>query len=67
VAPGGVRTELLEGQFAIGQFGEAAAMHPIKRIGEPQEIAHGIAWLLSAEASFVTVNILSIDGGLAAQ
>jgi NAD(P)-dependent dehydrogenase (short-subunit alcohol dehydrogenase family) len=69
VAPGGVRTELLEGLFAMGQFDEAAAaaMHPIKRIGEPQEIAHGIAWLLSNEASFVTGHVLSIDGGLNAQ
>jgi NAD(P)-dependent dehydrogenase (short-subunit alcohol dehydrogenase family) len=69
VAPGGVRTELLEGLFAMGQFDEAAAaaMHPIKRIGEPQEIANGIAWLLSNEASFVTGHVLSIDGGLSAQ
>lgn len=69
VAPGGVRTELLEGLLALGQFDEAAvaAMHPIKRIAEPQEIAHGIAWLLSNEASFVTGHTLSIDGGLNAQ
>lgn len=69
VAPGAVRTELLIGLFAMGQFNEAAAaaMHPIKRIGEPQEIAYGIAWLLSDEASFVTGHVLSIDGGLAAQ
>ena len=69
VAPGGVRTELLEGLFAMGQFDEAtaAAMHPVKRIGEPQEIANGIAWLLSNEASFVTGHVLSIDGGLSAQ
>lgn len=69
VAPGGVRTELLEGLFAMGQFDEAAAaaMHPVRRIGEPQEIANGIAWLLSDEASFVTGHVLSIDGGLAAQ
>jgi NAD(P)-dependent dehydrogenase (short-subunit alcohol dehydrogenase family) len=69
VAPGAVRTELLEGLFALGQFDEAAvaASHPIKRIGEPQEIANGIAWLLSAEASFVTGHVLSIDGGLNAQ
>ena len=69
VAPGGVRTELLEGLFAMGQFDEAAAaaMHPVKRIGEPEEIAHGIAWLLSNEAAFVTGHVLSIDGGLNAQ
>lgn len=69
VAPGAVRTELLNGLFAMGQFNEAAAaaMHPIKRIGEPHEIAYGVAWLLSDEASFVTGHVLSIDGGLAAQ
>jgi NAD(P)-dependent dehydrogenase (short-subunit alcohol dehydrogenase family) len=69
VAPGGVRTELLEGLFAMGQFDEAAAaaMHPVKRIGEPDEIAHGIVWLLSDEAAFVTGHVLSIDGGLNAQ
>ena len=69
VAPGAVRTELLEGLFAMGQFDEAtaAAMHPMKRIGEAQEIANGIAWLLSNEASFVTGQVLSIDGGLNAQ
>jgi NAD(P)-dependent dehydrogenase (short-subunit alcohol dehydrogenase family) len=69
VAPGGVRTELLEGLFAMGQFDEAMAeaMHPMKRIGEPQEIAHGIAWLLSNDASFVTGHVLSIDGGMNAQ
>jgi NAD(P)-dependent dehydrogenase (short-subunit alcohol dehydrogenase family) len=69
VAPGGVRTELLEGLFAMGQFDEAAtaAMHPVKRIGEPHEIGYGIAWLLSDEASFVTGHVLSIDGGLQAQ
>ena len=69
VAPGAVRTEPLERLFATGQFDEAAAaaMHPIKRIGEPQEIAHGIAWLLSDEASFVTGHVLSMDGGLNAQ
>lgn len=69
VAPGGVRTELLEGLIAMGQFDEAtvASMHPVKRIGEPQEIANGIAWLLSNEASFVTGHVLSIDGGLSAQ
>jgi NAD(P)-dependent dehydrogenase (short-subunit alcohol dehydrogenase family) len=69
VAPGAVRTELLEGLFATGQFDEtaAAAMHPVKRIAEPEEIAHGIIWLLSDEASFVTGHVLSIDGGLSAQ
>ncbi len=37
---------------------------PIKRMGEADEIANGIAWLLSDEASFVTGSTLIMDGGL---
>jgi NAD(P)-dependent dehydrogenase (short-subunit alcohol dehydrogenase family) len=37
------------------------------RIGNPEEIAHGIAWLPSDEASFVTGQVLNIDGGFQAK
>jgi NAD(P)-dependent dehydrogenase (short-subunit alcohol dehydrogenase family) len=36
-------------------------------MGRPEEIAHGIEWWLSDEASFVTGNILNIDGGFQAK
>lgn len=39
-------------------------MIPIKRMGNADEIANGIAWLLSDEASFVTGSTLIMDGGL---
>ena len=42
-------------------------MHPMARMGNPEEIAHGVAWLLSDEASFVTGHILNIDGGFQAK
>ncbi|MGQ0709553.1 MAG: SDR family NAD(P)-dependent oxidoreductase [Rhodoferax sp.] len=66
VAPGGVRTELLEGLIKLGKFDEPtlAGMHPMRRIAEPIEIGHAIAWLLSPQASFVTGHILSVDGGM---
>ncbi|MDO8227450.1 SDR family oxidoreductase [Bacillus cabrialesii] len=41
-------------------------MIPGKRVGTPEEIAKGIAWLLSDEASFVTGTTLTIDGGTSA-
>lgn len=68
VAPGAVRTEVLEELFVTKQLDEAmlAAAHPIKRIGESNEIANGIAWLLSDQASFITGHVLAIDGGLQA-
>jgi NAD(P)-dependent dehydrogenase (short-subunit alcohol dehydrogenase family) len=65
VAPGAVKTDIIEQQLALGQFDEAyvSAMHPMARMGKPDEIANGIVWLLSDQASFVTGHILNIDGG----
>lgn len=37
---------------------------PIKRLGYPEDVANGYAYLASDEASFVTGTVLSIDGGL---
>ncbi|MEU4678531.1 glucose 1-dehydrogenase [Micromonospora sp. NPDC023737] len=66
---GGVDTPLLRG--AMGPNPEealraAGAMHPVGRIGQPEEIAAFAAFLLSEEAKFVTGAALAIDGGLTA-
>ncbi|NMM29081.1 MAG: SDR family oxidoreductase [Glaciimonas sp.] len=42
------------------------ALHPIGRIGKPIDIANGILYLASDEASFVTGTHLIIDGGFTA-
>lgn len=42
----------------------STAMHALGRIGQPQEVAAAIDWLLSGEQSWVTGQILGIDGGL---
>jgi NAD(P)-dependent dehydrogenase (short-subunit alcohol dehydrogenase family) len=39
----------------------------MNRLGRPEEIANGISFLLSDEASFVTGHILNIDGGFQAK
>ena len=69
VAPGAIATDLIAQQIALGQYDAAAiaAMHPMARMGRPEEIARGIAWLLSDEASFVTGHVLNIDGGFQAK
>lgn len=39
---------------------------PLGRMAEPEEVANAVLWLCSAEASFITGQVLSIDGGLSA-
>jgi len=39
---------------------------PLKRLGKPEEIAKGIAWLLSDDSSFVTGHCMFLDGGMKA-
>lgn len=40
------------------------AMHPMERMGRPEEIAAAAVWLCSDEASFVTGHAMPVDGGL---
>jgi NAD(P)-dependent dehydrogenase (short-subunit alcohol dehydrogenase family) len=65
VHPGGVETPMAV--ECLGDDVEARraliATHPIGRIGEPEEIAAGVLFLASDEASFVTGATLVIDGG----
>jgi NAD(P)-dependent dehydrogenase (short-subunit alcohol dehydrogenase family) len=42
-------------------------MHPIGRMGEPDDIAYGVLYLGSDESSFMTGSELVIDGGYTAQ
>ncbi|QDF75794.1 MULTISPECIES: SDR family NAD(P)-dependent oxidoreductase [Shewanella] len=71
VAPGATKTDIIAKQLdgSDENYNEEviSAMHPMNRLGKPEEIANGIAWLLSDEASFVTGHILNIDGGFQAK
>ena len=65
VAPGLVKSNMTR---KLWENDDAAAMssqmHALGRLGEPHEVASAIAWLLSAENSWVTGQVLSVDGGL---
>lgn len=63
VAPGLVLTDLHAAAGMPDRPAQRAPMIPMKRAGEPDEIAEGIVWLLSPAASFVTGATLPISGG----
>ena len=71
VAPGAIKTDIIAKQLAGGDenYNEQsiAALHPMNRLGRPEEVANAICWLLSDEASFVTGHILNVDGGFQAK
>ncbi len=72
VAPGAIRTPLVQQVIrespdsAVAER-EMSIIHPMERIGEPEEVAAAVAWLLSSESSFVSGESLAVDGGLTAR
>jgi NAD(P)-dependent dehydrogenase (short-subunit alcohol dehydrogenase family) len=46
---------------------EWGAVHPLKRIGQPEEIAHAVMFLASDSATFMTGETICVDGGLMAK
>jgi NAD(P)-dependent dehydrogenase (short-subunit alcohol dehydrogenase family) len=67
VAPGLVETPLSQHLTANELNRNASvAMHPLGRLGQPDEVARAIAFLLDPAQSWITGQILGVDGGLAA-
>ena len=65
VAPGLVDTPLAARIIANeAALKMSVGMHALGRIGKPEDVASGIAWLLDPDNSWVTGQILGIDGGL---
>lgn len=66
VAPGLVRTPLAAALTANEAALKAStALHPLGRIGEPDEVARALAWLLHPEQGWITGQVLGVDGGMA--
>ena len=68
VAPGPTRTPLLKSGFT-GPDGERWLQSveksiPLKRLGEPEDIAGMVAFLASDDASYITGQVISVSGGL---
>lgn len=70
VCPGFIKTPMLENAGIMGDkdtLNFITNLHPIKRLGDPGEIAEAVIWLSSDKASFVTGHSLMVDGGYTAQ
>ena len=65
VAPGTIATELAQKAVLTDDAAKARIMSrtPMRRLGEPSEIADVVAWLASDAASYITGEIVTVDGG----
>ncbi len=61
VAPGIIQTGMIEGVFDEKTI---AAMVPMKRAGKPEEVADLVGFLASEQASYISGQIISINGGM---
>jgi 2-hydroxycyclohexanecarboxyl-CoA dehydrogenase len=69
VCPGPTRTPMLEAMAAGGERGEKLIGSleravPMRRLGEPQDVAAAVAFVASERAGYITGQTLSVSGGL---
>jgi len=60
VAPGFIKTDMLDGLDEK----ELSKIIPAKRFGSPEDVAHAVSFFASKNASYITAQVLSINGGL---
>ena len=64
VAPGFIDTDIIK-NMPEGAVSAILTMTPLGRLGTPEEVAYATAFLASDQASYITGQVLGVDGGLA--
>lgn len=64
VAPGLIHSDL-SGELSPEQSEEILKLIPMRRLGTPAEVAHAVGFLFSDRASYITGQVISVNGGLA--
>lgn len=60
IAPGFIKTDMTEGLDEK----QLKNLIPVNRFGEPEEVAHAVGFFVSPESSYITGEVLSINGGM---
>jgi 3-oxoacyl-[acyl-carrier protein] reductase len=63
VAPGFIPTDMARDGRSSEDFVRIAEKAMVKRVGVPEDIAHAVAFLCAPESSFITAQVLTVDGG----
>jgi NAD(P)-dependent dehydrogenase (short-subunit alcohol dehydrogenase family) len=67
VGPAYITTPLITNALSTEMINKLVTLHPIGRLGKPEEVAELVLWLSSAKSSFVTGSYYAIDGGYLSQ
>jgi NAD(P)-dependent dehydrogenase (short-subunit alcohol dehydrogenase family) len=67
LCPGFTKTPLIQGLMNDGErLAKITALHPLGRLGNPEDIGHAVVFLVSDESTWITGQSIAVDGGFTA-